>query len=567
MIFELAQDFHTAIAAMPRDHPKHRMLELLEEAVRRDIHFIDRHPTALFQCMWNSCIWNLAGRDRVFYLTEQQVRMRWSLLLKGGTIWDDRIFTSYFDDTTSKILQSAFNGGTDLYDLLLAWQDLKKQVQYSVPWFKSMRPPRIPVTSAVSPLFCDPQSAIIQIEMIPNGYMVIGTYYGRIYILDCESGKVVTELSSLESHKFLIDPEGRRIAWRRQDRSLVISELPFGVDITLNGLKDFSQLPWVSNPVPVFITENQLDDTTFFISNNRAVSLSKSKKELYIWDLIEKKLIGSFKLEYEVRLLGISPDGKKVITSDSMRPFTVRILDTTGKPPKYYIVADDNINCACFINEHSVVVGSSDRWCYKLNLDLEDADHMLWQSSSFIMGIMLSPCERLLVVDTGSYESFVYDTETGLPLVGCICHETQYHPQQGRLFEVVTQDGIPGCEVLINRITAGWLPHRFSFYVSGINSPIISGHETHIGTDVYIYRLQTDSITKTELPNFSMLWNHWGRYHINEFVDWLKAFVKAFQQSHTQEYAILLEQEASIYDDLGLEQLSLIIRKISADNQ
>jgi len=57
MIFELAFDFHNAVAAMPRDHPKHRMLELLEEAVRRDIHFIDRHPTALFQCMWNTCWW------------------------------------------------------------------------------------------------------------------------------------------------------------------------------------------------------------------------------------------------------------------------------------------------------------------------------------------------------------------------------------------------------------------------------------------------------------------------------------------------------------------------------
>ncbi len=57
MIFELAQDLHDTLAAMPREHPKHRMLELLEEAIRRDIHFIDRHPTTLFQCMWNTCWW------------------------------------------------------------------------------------------------------------------------------------------------------------------------------------------------------------------------------------------------------------------------------------------------------------------------------------------------------------------------------------------------------------------------------------------------------------------------------------------------------------------------------
>ena len=32
MIFEVIQDFHDAVAGMPTDHPKHRMLELLEEA-------------------------------------------------------------------------------------------------------------------------------------------------------------------------------------------------------------------------------------------------------------------------------------------------------------------------------------------------------------------------------------------------------------------------------------------------------------------------------------------------------------------------------------------------------
>ena len=57
MIFDLAQDVDDAVAAIPRGHPKHRILELLEEAIRRDIHFIDRHPTTLFQCMWNTCWW------------------------------------------------------------------------------------------------------------------------------------------------------------------------------------------------------------------------------------------------------------------------------------------------------------------------------------------------------------------------------------------------------------------------------------------------------------------------------------------------------------------------------
>ena len=45
MIISLIQNFADALAAMPRAHPRYRILKLLDEAMRRDVHFIDRHPT------------------------------------------------------------------------------------------------------------------------------------------------------------------------------------------------------------------------------------------------------------------------------------------------------------------------------------------------------------------------------------------------------------------------------------------------------------------------------------------------------------------------------------------
>src|SRR5262245_32740188 len=57
MIFSLIHDFAAALAALPEAHPRRRILVLLDEALRRDVHFIDRHPTTLFQCLWNSCWW------------------------------------------------------------------------------------------------------------------------------------------------------------------------------------------------------------------------------------------------------------------------------------------------------------------------------------------------------------------------------------------------------------------------------------------------------------------------------------------------------------------------------
>src|SRR5437762_12012487 len=57
MIFDLVQDFVAMLEAMPTDHPRHVILRLLDEAIRRDVHFIDRRPTTLFQCLWNTCWW------------------------------------------------------------------------------------------------------------------------------------------------------------------------------------------------------------------------------------------------------------------------------------------------------------------------------------------------------------------------------------------------------------------------------------------------------------------------------------------------------------------------------
>jgi len=48
MVFELAIDFSNVVAALPEERPRRRILYLLEEAVRRDIHFITSHPTTFF---------------------------------------------------------------------------------------------------------------------------------------------------------------------------------------------------------------------------------------------------------------------------------------------------------------------------------------------------------------------------------------------------------------------------------------------------------------------------------------------------------------------------------------
>ena len=77
MIFALIQDFTDALNAMPREHPRLRILKLLDEAIRRDVHFIDRHPTTFFQCMWNTgSSWNSVGEFHRFGRVQVRILSR-----------------------------------------------------------------------------------------------------------------------------------------------------------------------------------------------------------------------------------------------------------------------------------------------------------------------------------------------------------------------------------------------------------------------------------------------------------------------------------------------------------
>ena len=55
-VFDLAMDFTRAVERLPADHPA------ATSAADRagpplDLHFLARHPTTLFQCLWNRCWW------------------------------------------------------------------------------------------------------------------------------------------------------------------------------------------------------------------------------------------------------------------------------------------------------------------------------------------------------------------------------------------------------------------------------------------------------------------------------------------------------------------------------
>ncbi len=118
MIFDLVKDFADVLDAMPAEHPRRRILKLLDEAIRRDVHFIDRHPTTFFQCMWNTCWWYDCPEAEGHY---EEPEDGWS----GSAPWN--------------------RTGPRLYEILESWQEERQQHSITPRWIRSLRPPPIPL--------------------------------------------------------------------------------------------------------------------------------------------------------------------------------------------------------------------------------------------------------------------------------------------------------------------------------------------------------------------------------------------------------------------------------------
>ena len=119
LVFELSADFSRALESLPEIRPGRRIAELLDEALRRDIHFIARHaqdyPQSLFQCLWNSCWWHDCPEA-------------------------DRHYAKAAGEFDSADIDAESPGGR-LSSLLVSWRLKKQELSPGLNWLRALRPP------------------------------------------------------------------------------------------------------------------------------------------------------------------------------------------------------------------------------------------------------------------------------------------------------------------------------------------------------------------------------------------------------------------------------------------
>lgn len=201
LLFELPSEFHMAISLLAPSDVRVKILVLLEEALRRDIHFINRHsqdyPQALFQCLWNTCWWYDCPAANEHYCSPSPVSF------------------------ASVVARPSENG--QLHRLMEKWKQLVELRPESWYWLRSLRPPEIPLGVGQEAMLVGHQGGVTSLAYAPSGgRLASGSGDQTVRIWDIESS---LEVACLIGHSGNVEslayrPQGDILASASIDRSI-----------------------------------------------------------------------------------------------------------------------------------------------------------------------------------------------------------------------------------------------------------------------------------------------------------------------------------------------------------
>jgi WD40 repeat protein len=383
MIFELAKDFSDAIAAMPMDHPKQRILALFEEAIRRDIHFIARHPTTLFQCMWNTCWW-------------------YTDLADAGESEAPRRAT-----TPSQVQEP-------LRELVDVWREEKETETPAFAWVRSVRAPAIKLGGPLVASLTGHDASVTSVSYSPDGlFLGSGSYDRTVRIWN---PKTCQQLHCLRGHKEGIlaiawSPDGTRLASGSIDGSvclwnaehgclekrflvqdgtktsktgLAVLSLSFSHDGSriAAGCADYSAKVWNvatgRDAADSRVHEHSVRSVAFSPDDN-ILACGTWDGKLHLWDTTSWCEVRRLSRLGHVSQIAFSRDGRWIIIAEGFLGTTVRVCDVqTGQEVACLDGHKDPVN--------SVAFSSDGKWIASVSGDFQghrDYSICVWEACSW----------------------------------------------------------------------------------------------------------------------------------------------------------------------------------------
>jgi WD40 repeat protein len=388
LIFDLTADLTAAVRLLPEDRPRRRILKLLEEALRRDIHFIHRHakdyPQGLFQCLWNTCWWydcEEAGAQHVEP--------------KGG--WSPK---------KAPWLQLA---DQKLCRLLERWRDMRLQTSPRLPWVRTHRPPSVTLGTGQRAVFCGHAGSVNCVAYSPNGRRIVsGSSDGRAIVWDSESGAPLTVLCELEGfvNGVRYSPDGRRIVSGSWDGSIRVWDAESGVELLVLRGHDGSV------------------NSVCYSADGRFIA-SSGDTTIRLWDAESGAEKGVFRGHGEgARSVTYSPDGQRIASAGSWDK-TVRVWDVESGAELAVLRGHESaVNSVSYsADSRFVASGSADKTIrvWDANSGVQLATMRGHEGS--IGGVAYSGDGRRIVSGSDDSTVRVWDVESGVVLAVLRGHE------------------------------------------------------------------------------------------------------------------------------------------------
>ncbi|MBI4615360.1 MAG: DUF4062 domain-containing protein, partial [Planctomycetes bacterium] len=329
LVFDLAADYDFALARAPVTLPPRaslerspgvvvtrRILELLAEALGRDLVFLSRHPESLFQQLYNYCYWYDCPEGRAHYVPPEG---GW----KTPPPWEEP--------------------GPKLYMVAEAWRE-RTQARKSI-WLGSRLAPAVELGTALRLVLRGHESGVTSAAFSADGSRVVSASDdSTVRIWDAATG---AELRVLRGHENLVNsaafsPHGSRVVSTSSDKTVRMWDAATGAELrVLRG------------------HEKEVRSATFGPDGSRVVSASWDKT-VRIWDAATGAELRVLRRHEEgVKSAAFSPDGSRVVLASDDE--TVRIWDAaTGAELRVLRGHEHRVTSAAFSPDGSRVLSASD---------------------------------------------------------------------------------------------------------------------------------------------------------------------------------------------------------------